>query len=412
MCIKDIQRAGPTSRRATATGGDLRVANLPAPGACYALAVNDPGSAWRERVRTELRESQRRVRLVGVIAIQAGVAAGLAWFVAFNLLHHVRPFFAPISAVIVLSAAAGKRWRRAMEMVVGVALDIAVGDALIAVIGVGAAQIAAVVALAILVSTVLGTSHVTTRQAAASAVLVATLATPSTGIYASRFADALVGGIVGPVVMAVMPVNPLTRVQRDAGAALTVLSEALTAAAQALERRDPRLARRALDALRRSEDEYAKFVDSLTIGQEAAAVSPLRWSARSDLVRYVDAAVHIERVTRNLRVTQHWIVAVIRDREPIPAGLPRSLHRLSKAVATLRRELDENTEPLRTRDIVCDAVQVASSAYTEGVGFASGTMIAQVRGTAVDLLVAAGRIPNDAEADVREAAIPRGRDRG
>ncbi len=209
--------------------------------------------------------------------------------------------------------------------------------------------------------------------------------------------------------MAVIPVNPLTRVQRDAGAALAVLSDALTAAAQALERCDPRLARMALDALRRSEGEYAKFLDSLTMGQETAVVSPLRWSARSGLVRYVDASVHIERATRDLRVMQSWIVAVIRDREPRPAGLPKSLHCLSSAVATLRRELDEDTEPLRTRALVCDAVREASSAYIDGLGFAGGTMVAQVRGTAVDLLVAAGRVPNDAEGDVREAATPRDR---
>jgi hypothetical protein len=267
-------------------------------------------------------------------------------------------------------------------------LGIALGDAIIAVIGVGATQIAAVVALAILVSTVLGSSHVTTGQAASSAVLVATLAPPSTGIYASRFVDALVGGIVGLVVMAAIPVNPLSRVRRDAGASLTVVSEALTAAAQALERRDLKLARRALDALRRSEEEYTNFLDSLTMGQETAVVSPLRWSARSGLVRYVDASVHIERATRDLRVMQSWIVAVIRDREPVPAGLPKSLHCLSKAVATLRRELDEDTEPLRSRAVVCDAVREASSAYTDGLGFAGGTTVAQVRGTAVDLLVA------------------------
>jgi uncharacterized membrane protein YgaE (UPF0421/DUF939 family) len=342
------------------------------------------------------------------MAIQAGVAAGLAWFVAFNLLHHFRPYFAPISAVIVLGAAVGKRWRLAMEMVVGVALGIAVGDALVAVIGVGATQVAAVVVLAILASTFFGGSSVTAGQAAASAVLVATLAPPSSGIYTSRFLDALVGGIVGLVVMAAIPVNPLRRVQRDAGAALMVLSDALTAAAQALERRDLEVARKALDALRRAEDEYTKFRDSLILGQETTVVSPLRWSARSGLLRYVDVAVHIERTTRDLRVMQVWIVALIRAHEPVPTDLPRSLHGLSNAVATLRRELDEDTEPLRTRDMVLDAVREAWSAYANGVGFDGSTVVAQVRGAAVDLLVAAGLAPADAETVVREAATPRG----
>jgi uncharacterized membrane protein YgaE (UPF0421/DUF939 family) len=374
--------------------------------------VSDPVSAWRERIRATLQEGLRRVRLNGVMAIQAGVAAGLAWFVAFDLLHHFRPYFAPISAVIVLGAAVGKRRRLAMEMVVGVALGIAVGDALVAVIGVGATQVAAVVVLAILASTFFGGSSVTAGQAAASAVLVATLAPPSGGIYTSRFLDALVGGIVGLVVMALIPVNPLRRVQRDAGAALMVLSDALTAAAQALERGDLGLARKALDALRRAEDEYANFRDSLIMGQETTAVSPLRWSARSGLLRYVDVAVHIERATRDLRVMQVWIVAVIRDHEPVPADLPRSLHSLSKAVATLRQELDEDIEPLRTRDMVLDAVREAWSAYTNRVGFAGGSVVAQVRGAAVDLLVAAGLAPADAETVVREAATPRGRDDG
>ena len=164
-----------------------------------------------------------------VPAIQAGVAAGLAWFVAADLLNHSGPFFAPISAVIVLGAAAGKRWRRAMEMVVGVALGIAVADLIVLAIGVGPVQIAVVVTLAILTSILLGGSNVFVGQAAASAVLVATFAPPSGGIYVNRFIDALIGGAVGLVVMAAIPFNPLTRVQRDAGASLDLLANALNA---------------------------------------------------------------------------------------------------------------------------------------------------------------------------------------
>lgn len=377
-------------------------------GACYEWAVSDPRPAWRDRFRADLQDRIYRIRLDGVITLQAGVAAGLAWFVALDLLDHVRPFFAPIAAVIVLAAAAGKRWRRAMEMVIGVAVGIAVGDALIAAIGVGPAQIAAVVVLAIAASTFLGTSHVTTGQAAATAVLVATLAPPSSGIYTGRFVDALVGGVVSLAVMAAIPFNPLTRVQRDAGAALLVLAEALTAAARALQRRDPSQARVALDALRRSEDEYARFRESLSLGQETAAVAPMRWASRPDLLRYLDAAVHIERATRNLRVLQHWIVTVIRDHEPVPAELPRALENLSAAVALLRRELDQNTAPVLTRQAVLNAVTEASSADPQKVAIAGATTIAQIRAAAVDMLVATGLAPDEAEAAVR-AAVAEGR---
>lgn len=345
------------------------------------------------------------------MAIQAGAAAALAWFVAVDLLHHVRPFFAPISAVIVLGAAAGKRWRRAMEMVVGVALGIAVGDALIAIIGVGATQVGAVVALAMLASIVLGGTSVTAGQAAASAVLVATLAPPSGGIYYSRFVDALIGGVVGLLVMAVIPFNPLARVRAQADVSLTVLSDALSAAAEALERRDPEQAEQALDELRRADADYLKLRDTLTVGQETAALSPLRWSHRSSLMRYVEAAVYIDRTTRNVRVLLRRVAFVLRHKEPVPADLPRSLRRLSAAVAMLRQELAEETEPVRTRDLALDAVDEAWSAYADGVGFSGSVVVAQVRSAVADLLAASGLPADEVEAILREAATPRGRDR-
>ena len=151
---------------------------------------------------------------------------------------------------------------------------------------------------------------------------------------------------------------------------------------------------------------------SEALARETAAVSPLRWSSRSALQRYVDTAVHIERATRNVRVMQHWIVAVIRDKGPIPEAMPESLRCLGKAVVSLRRELLRGSEPLRTREMVRESVRQAWSAYATGVGFSGGVVVAQVRGAAVDLLIAAGLAPEEAEAAVREAATPRGRKPG
>ena len=132
--------------------------------------------AIRAKLGRAVRDGRRRVRLEAVIAVQAGLAAGVAWFLAADVLRHNRPFFAPISAVIVLGGASGQRWRRALELVLGVALGIGLGDLLILLIGVGVLQIALVVALAILVASFLGGGTLAVNQAAASAVLVATLA--------------------------------------------------------------------------------------------------------------------------------------------------------------------------------------------------------------------------------------------
>jgi hypothetical protein len=109
---------------------------------------------------------------------------------------------------------------------------------------------------------------------------------------------------------------------------------------------------------------------------------------------------------------QHWIVAVIRDKTDVPKTMPESLRLLARGVVLLRRELLEGVEPLQTRELVRDAVGEASSAYATGVGFSGGVVVAQVRGAAVDLLIAAGLKPEAAEKAVRDAATPRGRDPG
>src|SRR5206468_9041069 len=134
--------------------------------------------------------------------------------VANDLLHHPRPFFAPIAAVIALNVSVGQRLRRVVELVLGVALGILVGDVLIYFIGTGAWQIGAGVAAAVVASVFLGGSPIVIGQAAASAVLVATLVPPKNGIYYTRFLDALIGGVVGIIVMALLlPLNPLTHIR-------------------------------------------------------------------------------------------------------------------------------------------------------------------------------------------------------
>ena len=66
---------------------DPRVRHVPIRGACYESVVGDLLSRWAESIRAHAREVLRRARLDGIVPIQAGVAAGLAWFVAFNLLN-------------------------------------------------------------------------------------------------------------------------------------------------------------------------------------------------------------------------------------------------------------------------------------------------------------------------------------
>jgi uncharacterized membrane protein YgaE (UPF0421/DUF939 family) len=297
--------------------------------------------------------------------------------------------------VIVLSASAERRWQRAVELVAGVALGVAVADLLIFVAGVGVVQIVAVVAIAMLITVFAGGGGLAVAQAATSAALVVALAPPQGDLSLDRFIDAIIGGAVGLLVMSlVLPHNPLSRVRRAAGETLTQLADAVGLAAGALRAGDAERARRALRLLRAGEAHHQDLADSLTIGKEAATLSPLQWRQRPALGRYLSAAVHIERATRNIRVLARRVAWVVGSGEPVPQELAASLDALALAVRTLRDELETGREPTVARERAVAAVRVASDAYEAGVAFSGSVVVAQVRSAVVDLLRATG-LPED-----------------
>jgi len=351
----------------------------------------DTLSELRLRSTTNVVDRLRRLRGSALLATQAGVAAGLAWLVAHDLVGHPRPFFAPIAAVIVLNVSVGQRLRRAVELVLGVAVGILVGDLLIYFIGSGAWQIGLAVAFAILAAVFLGGGPTVIGQAASSAVLVATLAPPQGGVYYSRFVDALIGGVVGVLVMALLlQINPLTRIRRAAGPAIECLGEGLRACAAALEAGNLEDAQAALDALRRSEASVGVFRDALSDARETATLAPVRWRARVPLAQYVDAEPHLDHALRNARVLARRTVAAVRDEELPPAELLDALRGTAEAVAALGRELAAGTEPVRTRELALAAVASAGGAYRRGLGFSGDVVVAQVRTIGTDLLLATG----------------------
>ncbi len=338
-----------------------------------------------------LADRLQRVRASLLVAIQAGTAAGIAWGIAHDLIGHPAPFFAPVSAVIVLGVSVGQRMRRAIELVLGVALGIFVGDILIYFIGTGGWQIAVGVVLAILTAVFVGGSATLIGQCASSAVLVATLAPPSHGIYYTRFVDALVGGAVGVLVMALLlPVNPLTTVQKAAAPALDLLATELGGTAEALAANDALAAREVLARVRASESVLTKFREALGVAGETASLAPVRWRSRAPLAQYVDGAVHIDRAIRNARVLVRRAVSALDDAEPTPPDLLTALRTLAGTVDILRRELAAGAEPRRTRDAALAAVKHAGDAYREGLGFSGSVVVAQIRSIATDLLRATG----------------------
>ncbi|MEU5564291.1 FUSC family protein [Micromonospora musae] len=362
----------------------------------------------RGRAAASLPDRLRRVRAGSGLAVQAGLAAGLAWWVADNLLHIPQPLFAPISAVVALAASVGQRIRRTIELIVGVSVGVLIGDALIYLVGTGAWQLGLIVVLSIVVSVLLGGGPSVMVQAGATAVLIGTLSPVVENLEFPRFLAALVGGAVSLVVTAVLlPLHPLRVINRAATPALCLLADQLDTAADALRRRDAPAAQGALDRLRDNKQEIGALAEAAQAAREATALSPVRWGSRQGPVgRYARAAEPIDRAMRNSGTLIRRAVTLIEESEPIPETLPTAVSALAEATRLLRQEFAAGHEPHKARERALRAVAGAGEAYRTGVGFSGSVVVAQVRTTTSDLFVASGVAQEEANRLVRHAFGP------
>jgi uncharacterized membrane protein YgaE (UPF0421/DUF939 family) len=355
-------------------------------------------------VKATLDRRVAAVRASAGLALQAAIAAGLAWFIAHRLLGHVQPYFAPISAVATLAVSVGQRMRRAIEIVLGNAFGILLGEVLVLVIGRGTWQVSLVVFLAILLAVFAGGSPALVMQSAAAGVLVVAIIPFSDNYLFSRFVDAIVGGGVGLAVMALLlPLNPLTVVSRAAGPLLDDIAMGLATTASALADQDADRAQGALEKMREAERHFAALHDAITAGREISTLAPLRWGKRGALGQYVDGYDHVGRTMRNARVLVRRCVTAIRDHEPLPPALVSGVHSLADATSWLRREYADEKPPEASQAAAIRAVRSASEAYLSGLGFSGSVIVAQIRSAATDLLRASGMDQREADRAVRKA---------
>lgn len=345
----------------------------------------------RARVRGDLAERWRRLRRSALPIAQCAVAAGLAWFTAHDVVGHERPFFAPIAAVICLGVSLGARLRRVVELVVGVSVGLLVGDLLIAWIGSGAWQIALVVLLAMAVAVLADGATLLVAQAGSSAVLVATLLPPGDSAGLDRGIDALIGGAIGVLVVAVLPTDPVGPVRRQARALLDELAAVLRATADALRDRDVEGAAAALRQARASQPLIDDVRAELRGGQEVTRMAPLHRRRRRVLGRYTELAERSDYAMRNARVLARRAFTALGDGEPPAPELADLIERLASAVDALTGELGRDGERARARGPVLDVFAEAEELARRWTpGPSEAVMLAQVRSVVLDLLQATG----------------------
>ncbi|WP_253866455.1 FUSC family protein [Micromonospora sp. WMMD754] len=341
--------------------------------------------------RRHAREAYERLRQYFIVALQAGLAAGLAWYVANTLLHNPQPLFAPAAAVGTIAAAIGNRVRRTAELLAGVVLGVLVGDLIIALIGSGPVQTGLVVAAAISVAVIFRGSGAVMVQAGSTAVLLGSVEPTAPDLAVPRTANALIGGGIAVVVaLLLLPLNPVRVVHRAAGPTLDLFANQLTAAAEALAAGDPGRADAALQRLHAAEAERKQTTEIVAAAREVASLSPWRWRRRTQLRRYEHASAHLELAFTNSRNMVRRVVALLDAREPVPPDLPTAIERFGQSLRLLHRDFLAGRNPEIARARALDAAAAARRARTGELGF-SGTIVAsQVFIVVNELLQASG----------------------
>ncbi|MGH3144198.1 MAG: FUSC family protein, partial [Rubrobacter sp.] len=338
------------------------------------------------RVRDGFSAGSGRLRASVWPVAQSAAAASLAFFLAQVVLGHERPFFAPIAAVICLSVTLGRRNRRAVELVFGVAVGLLVADFLVLAIGNGTLQIAVVVLLAMAAAVFFGGGTILVNQAAVSAILVVVLQPPDAVFSPNRFLDALVGGGVALLVNYLFPVNPERLVERAATPVFEELAGVLEEISATLKSGDAEAAERTLVRAREMDDEVRSFNEALETGHETARLSPTRRRSLRHLEFYASAGIRIELAVINTRVLARGVYNALLRGDTIPPQLPEAVLDLSRSVQALAAFLEESGGPQEARQYALEAARGATESLKERHELATSVLVGQVRSAAVDLL--------------------------
>jgi len=343
------------------------------------------------RGRMSSRGALVRLRENAWPVVQTAGAAAIAWLLATTVLGHTNPVFAPIAAIVSLGATRGQRARRAIELMLGVALGIAAGDLLTSVIGVGVWQLAVIVGLAMAAAVSLGSGLLMLSEAGVSATLVVTVQSTTSGFPPARLIDVLVGGAVALVFSQLLfPVHPVKLVRTAAEAMVRELADTLREVAQAVEDCDTNGAQVALERARQISAAWGRFEQALDLGGEAVRFAPVRRRQRGPMGVYRDIGHPLDLIVSDVAVLARGAVRALRHGDPIPPQLPGALRSLATATDALAARIGAVEDHPEVSSPALEAVVAATELTPAGQHTSWGVLVVYTQTTAADLLRALG----------------------
>jgi uncharacterized membrane protein YgaE (UPF0421/DUF939 family) len=319
---------------------------------------------------------------------QAALAAGVAWFIANDLLDHPTPFFAPIAAVVCLGTSYGQRLRRVVEVTLGVAIGVFVADLVVLTIGSGWWQLAIVVALAMSAALLLDAGNVFVTQAAVQSIVVASLVVePSQALI--RWTDALIGGAVALVAATVVPQAPLRRPGEQAALVLDKIAFLLRGTGAGLRDGEVDDVLDLLSDARSTDVLIEELVQAAREGLSAVASSPFRARHRGTVRLMSEIVEPLDLALRNTRVLVRRAAVAAYRRDPVPRSYALLCEDLADLVERLAEEIKGD---MHAEDLQPELVRLAevTSQVERTDELSAEVVLAQLRSIIADLLRVTG----------------------
>ena len=351
-----------------------------------------------QQVDKSVQARLKRVRKRLLPILQIGLAAGLAYFLARDVAGHPRPFFAPISVVIIIGMTGGDRVSKSLDMALGCILGVLVGDLIFYRLGDGGWQIAVIVAGSLLIASFLSSSILVNNQAAIGAILIATIMPPDaevTGI--DRTVDAIIGCLVALATIALIPQAPMQSARAEVSKVLGIMSSVLDDVSDGLRDNDPASIDEALDLIRGTQTGIDALAAAIKAGQETSRVSPFLWGTR----RYINSLARVippvDNAVRTTRVLARRAGVLADDNDSATSAQIQLLDTLSQVCLELSEVYDVNSRVTQATVIPQCVNELRQAAQEAGMDvipedgvLSAYAVLAQTRSLIVDLLMVCG----------------------
>lgn len=343
----------------------------------------------RMLAKARIRTGWSRVKVSWWPILQAAAAAGLAYWFSGEVLGHANPLFAPIAAWMTLGFTADRELRRMLELGLGVALGVGLGDLVVHLIGSGVAQLSVVLFVAALIARFLDRGILFTTQAGVQALVVVALPPEGYGGPLGRWTDALTGVGIAIIVSLLTPGDPRRKARIEANEALHTVAEVIRHTSLAIRFFDREEIALATAIGRKATTTLEDWHSITRNAREFARISPAQTQIEPELAVLERAAERTATAMRTARTLARRANDLVNHRI-FAASLADLLDDLAEATEQFGNDLGAGQDPAVAR---VRLATVANRADPYSLGrdeWLVQGLVVLVRSLVVDLQEAAG----------------------